>query len=67
MIAGEERILEEHLWDLKHVEWTVTLQMMQGTGLELVEKTFLQSSQLGWWEDMGLGDREGWERERSAV
>ena len=33
------------LWDLKQVEWTVTLQTMQGTGFELLEKIFLQSSQ----------------------
>ena len=43
--AGRARILEEQLCDLKHVAWTVELQTMHGTGFELPEKTFLQSSQ----------------------
>ena len=44
----------EQLWDLKHVEWTVALQMKHGVGLELVEKVFLQSSQHGAVEEEGV-------------
>ena len=63
------RILDEQLWDLKHEEWTVTLQIRQGMGFEFVEKFLLQSSQKeggdAFWvydgvhlglEDLGMAD-----------
>ena len=40
-------MFEEQVWDLKHEEWTLVLQIIQGTGLELLEKVFFQSSQKG--------------------
>ena len=63
-MAGDVSILEEHLWVLKQEEWTVPLQIMQGTGLELPLKTFLQSSQQGWPGDLGV---VVWESARRAL